>query len=159
MAKALRRGSELEARLWEQIAIMVRAEGWPEPVTEYRFGQRCCEHAKRQHFVSPTGKLRMCLYCPAPVNYFGQPHDYAPARRWRFDFAWVDRKLAVEVEGGAWVGGRHGRGKGFTADLEKYVAAQLDGWAVIRIGPQQIEDGTALALIERALRGGLTSNP
>ena len=152
MRKARTRGSELEARLWEQIAIMVKAEGWSEPVSEYRFDVGCCEHSKLMHYVSPSGKQRICVYCPSPKSYELQQHDYAPARRWRFDLAWLDRKFAVEIEGGAFVGGRHGRGAGFSADLEKYAVARLQGWDVIRVGPQQIEDGTALALIDHAIR-------
>ena len=40
-------------------------------------------------------------------------HRFAPPRRWRFDYAWPDRRLALEVEGGTWTGGRHVRGRGY----------------------------------------------
>ena len=72
-------------------------------------------------------------------------------RRWRFDFAWPDQKIAVECEGGGWNQGRHVRGAGFLKDLEKYAEASLRGWTVIRVAPSHIEDGTALDWIRRAL--------
>ena len=76
---------------------------------------------------------------------------FAKPRRWRFDFAWPDRMLAVEVEGGSWVAGRHTRGAGFEADCEKYNAAALAGWRVFRVTPAMIDDGRAIALVRRAL--------
>ena len=77
-------------------------------------------------------------------------HRFSPPRRWRFDFAWSDRLLAVECEGGTWSEGRHVRGAGFEADCEKYADAALDGWLVLRVTTAMIEDGRALELIERA---------
>lgn len=74
-------------------------------------------------------------------------------RRWRFDWAFRPEKLAIEVEGGAWTGGRHTRGKGFEKDLEKYAEALCLGWRVLRVTPKQIADGTALNLVDRILRG------
>lgn len=53
-------------------------------------------------------------------------------RKWRFDFSWPDRKLAVEIEGGIWAKGAHTRGKRFNSDAEKYNAAALAGWQVLR---------------------------
>lgn len=71
---------------------------------------------------------------PAPVTEL----RFAPPRRWRFDLAWVDQKLAVEIEGGAWVNGRHSRGRGFESDAEKYNAATLAGWRLLRFTPSMI---------------------
>ena len=87
------------------------------------------------------------LGLPEPVREL-RFHD---TRRWRFDFAWPDQMLAVEVEGGVWSRGRHVRGQGFTRDCEKLNAAALLGWRVLRIPGEWVEDGTALALVEEAL--------
>jgi very-short-patch-repair endonuclease len=69
---------------------------------------------------------------------------FARPRRWRFDYAFVDRRLAVEVEGGAFTRGRHTRGAGFVADLVKYNAAAVAGWLVLRYTPEQVRQGTAV---------------
>ena len=73
-------------------------------------------------------------------------------RKWRFDFAWPDYHLAVEVEGGIWSQGRHTRGQGFIQDCFKYNAAALQGWRVLRFPAELINSGTALATITRALQ-------
>jgi len=59
-------------------------------------------------------------------------------RRWRADFAQMEARVLIEVEGGIWVNGRHNRAAGFNADLEKYLEAGLAGWRVFRFGPDQI---------------------
>ena len=84
---------------------------------------------------------------PEPVTEF----RFDSTRRWRFDFAWPDRRLAVEVEGGRWVAGRHTHGDGFARDAEKYNEAALAGWRVIRVVPDDIDSGRALAWITRGL--------
>jgi very-short-patch-repair endonuclease len=67
-------------------------------------------------------------------------YRFHPQRRWRFDFAVPALKIAVEIEGGAWVHGRHNRGKGYINDMEKYNHAQLLGWKVFRFTPSQIDE-------------------
>ena len=59
-------------------------------------------------------------------------------RRFRFDFAWPDKKIAVEIEGGIYSGGRHVRGKGFENDCEKHNLAQRLGWKVYRFTSSMI---------------------
>lgn len=54
-------------------------------------------------------------------------------RRFRFDFAWPKRKVAIEIEGGIFMRGRHVRPSGFINDATKYNAATLQGWRVYRI--------------------------
>jgi len=74
------------------------------------------------------------------------------SRKWRFDFAWPDRLLAVEVEGGSFIHGHHSYGAGFEADCIKYSEAAILGWRILRVTTAMVDDGRAVALIERALK-------
>lgn len=65
-------------------------------------------------------------------------------RRWRFDLAFIAQKVAVEIDGGTWTGGRHVRPKGFQNDMEKLNRASVLGWTVLRFTPDQIRSGVAL---------------
>lgn len=99
-------------------------------------------------------ELTMQLAIRAEKLDAGMVREFAfhPDRKWRFDFAWPQRKWALEVEGGTWSGGRHTTGKGFQDDCEKYAAAALAGWRVLRATSTQVKDGTALAWLIAALR-------
>jgi very-short-patch-repair endonuclease len=78
-------------------------------------------------------------------------HRFHPIRRWRFDAAFPERMVAIEVDGGAFIGGRHTRGAGFKADCEKLNAAALHGWRIFRFLPEQVRNGEALKILSLAL--------
>lgn len=82
-------------------------------------------------------------------------HRFDASRQWRFDFAWPALKLAIEIEGGVFSGGRHVRGIGYVKDMEKYNAAALQGWLVLRYTPQQFtrEAGRVISQIRGAVQG------
>ena len=82
---------------------------------------------------------------------------FHPTRRWRADFAHIESKLLIEIEGGAY-GGRHTRGKGFVEDLDKYASAWLHGYTVLRIGAHQVKSHVIRAVIGR-IRGGEENSP
>ena len=84
---------------------------------------------------------------PKPEREF----RFAPPRKWRFDLAWPQHMLAVEVEGGIWTKGRHVRGSGFEKDADKRNRATVNGWRVLNFTPNHIKSGHAVALIEEAL--------
>lgn len=74
---------------------------------------------------------------------YEEEYKFHPVRKWRFDFAWVGEKIAIEVEGGTWGGGRHTTGSGYEKDCEKYNAACLMGWRVFRFTGSMIKNGKA----------------
>lgn len=84
-------------------------------------------------------------------------YKFIEGRRFRFDFAWPELWVAVEVEGINHAGTRHQRIKGYTDDCRKYNAAAMLGWRVLRF-PQPMLKGagddiaTALA-VARSERG------
>ena len=88
------------------------------------------------------------IYTDAVTEY---PFAKSIGRRWRFDLAYPSRRVAVEVDGGAFVGGRHVTGTGFEADAEKLSTAASMGWRVLRFTPRMIRDGKALTLLLAAL--------
>jgi len=78
----------------------------------------------------------------------------AGLKDWRFDFAFKREKLAVEIEGGVFTGGRHTRPTGFIDDTHKYNAAVLLGWRVLRFAAPDIKSGEALGVVDQALEVG-----
>lgn len=80
---------------------------------------------------------------------FEREFKFCADRKWRADFRIGTLPLLVEVEGGSWSGGRHVSGVGYRNDCEKYNAAVMRGYAVLRFTADMIRDG-ALATIEEA---------
>ena len=70
---------------------------------------------------------------------------------YKVDFGCRARKLALEVDGGTWTGGRHTRGMGYEDDCRKFAEAAILGWRVIRATGDQVRTGAALQWVERAL--------
>src|SRR5574337_760677 len=77
---------------------------------------------------------------------------FHPVRKWRFDYAWPGMKVALEVEGGMWVDGRHNRGSGQVKDLEKYSEAAILGWRILYCQPSELAT-IGMERVERALKG------
>lgn len=73
-----------------------------------------------------------------------------PTRRWRIDILVAD-SVAVEVDGGGWVMGRHSRGAGIEADAEKSAHIAISGYRLIRVTPKHVQSGEALNWIEAAI--------
>lgn len=64
------------------------------------------------------------------------PFDSFMGRKHRFDWAWPDYKIAVEVDGGQYAahGGKHSEDR----DREKLNIAASLGWLVFRFSPDQL---------------------
>ena len=98
---------------------------------------------------------RKFITCLKPIgkdiikdNKIEQEYKFHPTRRWRFDFAVIDKMVAIEIDGGqfqtrnakasgkGWTGGRHNT----DADREKMNEAAILGWKVIRFSGTQLDD-------------------
>lgn len=80
-------------------------------------------------------------------------YRFHATRRWRFDLAWPELRVAVEVDGGTWTSGRHNYPSGWVKDQEKLNEAAILGWRVLHVTPRQVEDWEAFGLVERLVRG------
>jgi very-short-patch-repair endonuclease len=72
-------------------------------------------------------------------------------RRWRLDFAYPEKRIGIEVQGGTYIRGAHSRGTGLERDYEKYNQAQVLGWDVYQFSRKMIESGEAIETIKRVL--------
>ena len=80
---------------------------------------------------------------------------FHPVRRYRFDFAWPDHLVAMEVEGGIYdkeTKGRHTSIAGFEEDCIKYALAAQLGWRLYRFTTGQVKKGIALMFMEEEFR-------
>lgn len=77
-----------------------------------------------------------------------------PGRKFRFDFAFLRERLLIEIQGGVWNGGAHGRPTGIARDMNKLNQAQIHGWKVLQFDTKMVKSGEALNVTEQILRGG-----
>ena len=101
-------------------------------------------------------KLEEMLHLLIKADNLPQPErEYAFAlgigRRWRFDFAYPEHKIGIEVQGGIYSRGAHARGVGLERDYEKLNTAQMLGWRVFQFSRKMIESGEAIRIIKKAL--------
>lgn len=102
-----------------------------------------------------TSQLETTLLYLIRANGLPEPereYRFAPPRRWRADFAYPDKMLLIEVEGGMWTKSRHRTGTGYELDCRKYNQAVLDGWRLLRFTAGMIENGEAIETIKEALK-------
>lgn len=101
-------------------------------------------------------KLERALYFHLKASGLPKPElqfRFHPTRAWRFDFAWPAALLAVEMDGGVWSQGRHSRGAGQIADMEKQAEAVLLGWRLLRVTGHHLQTGQAIEWVRRGLAG------
>ena len=92
-----------------------------------------------------VGEETLALHCRARGLEPEREYKFAEGRQWAFDFAWPEKMIAVEVEGGTKFGqSRHSKGKGFVDDCHKYNAATRLGWKVYRYTTEMVDRGDAI---------------
>lgn len=98
---------------------------------------------------------QLCGKRPIPEREFrfatGVLSDKGRPRQWRFDFAWPAAKLAIEIDGGIFVGGGHNRGLQFTGDCDKINTAIELGWRVLRYTTLSLRE-KPVQCVEQVLR-------
>ena len=107
---------------------------------------------REKRIATAAAQAQFMAYVHAAGLPTPQPeHRFHPARKWRFDWAFVEARVALEVEGGVWTEGRHTRGAGFVADMAKYNEAAALGWRIVRCVPDDLHSPALLDLLRRAL--------
>ena len=96
----------------------------------------------RRKVLSTTASEKVDLF----LNYLQQQFPQAevvkelqfhPDRKWRFDYAFPSRKIAIEIDGAVWTLGRHNRPRGYLNDMEKLNTAASMGWLVLRFSTDE----------------------
>jgi very-short-patch-repair endonuclease len=113
----------------------------------------------RSQYETQLERLIHLAGLPEPVLQFAFAKEYGRLYRW--DFAWTEFKLAVEVDGGRFMG-RGGSARtmsrtaplgyhGSVEDNRKRNLANLLGWTILVYSPEMIRSGEAVAELKLAL--------
>jgi len=78
-------------------------------------------------------------------------HKFHPVRRWRFDLAWPEHKLALEVQGGIFTNGRHTRGAALLKEWEKLNTAAEMGWRIVFCQPSDLMKTETIEMLKRCM--------
>lgn len=93
---------------------------------------------KKHEDLSVYFILALNLIAEPLTDFYVQEYRFHPTRKWRFDFAWIGSRVAVECDGIVFkaCGGRHNTDE----DREKINTAVCMGWRVLRFSGKQIKN-------------------
>ena len=96
----------------------------------------------RRKVLSSTATEKVDLFLNYLQQQFPQAEvvkelQFRPDRKWRFDYAFPSRKIAIEIDGAIWTLGRHNRPRGYLNDMEKLNTAASMGWLVLRFSTDE----------------------
>lgn len=116
-------GIEVSADVYEKNKHLAQTK---EPKTQAR---KDLDAELRQQFARQfEGAWRLLNGPPLQPEFY-----FCLDRQWRSDYLVIGTMWLIELEGGAYSGGRHTRAKGFVEDAFKYNAAAMLGYRIIRI--------------------------
>jgi hypothetical protein len=98
-------------------------------------------------------RLEAYLNCYADQFQLQREYRFHPVRKWRFDWALMEPMVAVEFEGGVFLGRGHTGGVIYGQNCEKYNTAALMGWRVLRFTAPMIRAGMHETMIKEAIAG------
>ena len=78
-------------------------------------------------------------------------YKFHKTRKWRIDYAWPEKRIALEIEGGVFTQGRHSRGVGMVNDMEKYNTLASEGWLLLRVTPSTLLKIETIKLIIKTI--------
>lgn len=64
-------------------------------------------------------------------------YKFDTERKFKFDYANLRLKIAIEIEGGIYTGTGHAKTGRYLSDMEKYNMASIKGWIILRYGHGQ----------------------
>ena len=115
---------------------MSRFSGWTAAAVEKLTSDLPAAAETKQKSVAKhdtpdyVGQISGALYILGVEHV--REYKFLADRRFKFDLAIPEKKIAIEFEGGIWTGGRHTRGKGYANDVKKYNLATMHGWRLLR---------------------------
>jgi very-short-patch-repair endonuclease len=113
---------------------------------------------KRAQQEELENKMAFHLQTSGMLKRFVRKYRKAiPGRSFELDFADIENKIGIEVQGGTWMPKMaHNSGAGIRRDCEKAILMQMNGWRVLPVTPDMIRDLSALNYIEQFYRDALT---
>lgn len=97
--------------------------------------------AKAPAIVQAKNKSAAVIWLDWNLKYWCEKRNYElareyqfhPVRKFRFDYAIINLKIAIEYEGGIYMTkSGHNTAAHYTKDTEKYNLATVEGWKVLR---------------------------
>ena len=85
--------------------------------------------------MKSDGVILAALQQEFPECEWVAEHKFHDVRKWRFDFACIEKKVAVEINGFTYGSGRHNHPGSVLSDYEKLNTAASYGWRVLQFTP------------------------
>jgi Protein of unknown function (DUF559) len=143
---------EADNPLPSRVTITFLTEGQPTGIKKKESKQEASRYASR--FIAAC--VAAGLPTPIPEYLFA-----APERRYRADFAFVDARVMVEIDGGVWRkgGGAHSHPLNIIRDMERTNEATVRGWRLLRFMPEKLTKSETMETIRRAIHWSARCEP